>query len=126
MTFEEYLITKKIDETTFRRAEPDLYESWRMEFEHVHPNSFTAQKLYLINPLRRKYLLKQEPAKIAEEKNEKITERKNEVAVEEKPTIAVSSPNPLPEDKINQPEEKPAVQSAKPARPVFKPKPKIN
>jgi hypothetical protein len=25
------------------------------------PSSFTSQKLYLINPIRRKYLLKEEP-----------------------------------------------------------------
>lgn len=57
MTFEEYLISKKIDSAKFRLAEPDAWNNWRMAFEQMHPNSFTAQKLYLINPTRRKYPL---------------------------------------------------------------------
>ena len=32
-----------------------LWKTWSTEFESMHPNSFTAQKLYLINPIRRKY-----------------------------------------------------------------------
>ena len=85
MTFEEYLISKKIDSQAFRAAEPSLWNEWNGLFEAMSPASFTAQKLYLINPLRRKYLLK-------------ITE-------------VASAP------KANAP----AV-----ARPVMKPKPKIN
>lgn len=58
MSFEEYLISKKIDGDAFAKGEPGLFESWRLEFEQVHPNSFTVQKLNLINPIRRKYQLK--------------------------------------------------------------------
>jgi hypothetical protein len=58
MTFEEYLISKKIDSQAFRAAEPGLWNEWNKLFEAMSPASFTAQKLYLINPLRRKYLLK--------------------------------------------------------------------
>ena len=58
MTFEEYLISKKIDSQAFRAAEPALWNEWNGLFEAMSPASFTAQKLYLINPLRRKYLLK--------------------------------------------------------------------
>jgi len=58
MTFEEYLISKKIDSQPFRAAEPALWDEWNLLFENMSPASFTAQKLYLINPLRRKYLLK--------------------------------------------------------------------
>jgi hypothetical protein len=57
MTFEEYLISKKIDSEKFRQAEPTMWADWKATFEQIHPNSFTTQKLYLINPLRRKYLL---------------------------------------------------------------------
>lgn len=39
------------------QAEPVLFNSWKSEFEQMHPNSFTVQKLNLINPIRRKYLL---------------------------------------------------------------------
>lgn len=67
MTFEEYLAGKKIDSQMFRTKEPDLWVSWDREFREMHPASFTAQKLYLINPVRRKYPLKQSapPTEIA-------------------------------------------------------------
>ena len=56
-TFEAYLASKKIDSDVFKEAEPDLWNTWKEEFEKMHPNSFTVQKLNLINPLRRKYQL---------------------------------------------------------------------
>jgi hypothetical protein len=55
VNFEAYLSSKKIDSAAFKKAEPVLWDAWRKEFEQLHPNSFTAQKLYLINPIRRKY-----------------------------------------------------------------------
>ncbi len=58
MNFEEYLISKKIYSQAFRAAEPALWNEWNGLFEAMSPASFTAQKLYLINPLRRKYTLK--------------------------------------------------------------------
>jgi hypothetical protein len=56
-SFEEYLVSKKIDSDAFKKAEPEVWKAWKNEFEQVHPNSFTVQKLNLINPVRRKYLL---------------------------------------------------------------------
>lgn len=85
MTFEEYLISKKIDSQAFCASEPALWNEWNGLFEAMSPASFTAQKLYLINPLRRKYLLKA-----------------TEVAVA------------------------PKVSAPAAARPVMKPKPKID
>jgi hypothetical protein len=61
VTWEEYLISKKIDSATFRQAEPERWQNWQREFEQINPNSFTSQKLYLINPIRRKYPLKAGP-----------------------------------------------------------------
>ncbi|HLT71408.1 MAG TPA: hypothetical protein VKZ75_02090 [Cyclobacteriaceae bacterium] len=58
MTFEEYLIGKKIDSQRFREQEPEVWIAWEQDFKQQHPASFSAQKLYLINPLRRKYHLK--------------------------------------------------------------------
>jgi len=55
--FEEYLVSKKIDSTKFRNSEPELWNAWKKEFDQMHPNSFTVQKLNLINPIRRKYQL---------------------------------------------------------------------
>lgn len=63
MNFEEYLKSKKIDPDRFRRAESALYAEWNSIFETMHPDSFTAQKLFLINPIRRKFTLKEEQVK---------------------------------------------------------------
>ena len=57
MTFEAYLSEKKIDATAFRENEPERWEDFRNLFGQVHPNSFTAQKKFLINDLRRRYHL---------------------------------------------------------------------
>jgi len=57
MTFETYLSEKKIDATAFRENEPQRWEDFRKLFGQVHPNSFTAQKKFLINDLRRRYRL---------------------------------------------------------------------
>lgn len=58
MTFEDYLTGKKIDSQRFREQEPEVWTAWQQDFQQQHPASFTSQKLYLINPLRRKYHLK--------------------------------------------------------------------
>ena len=58
MTFEEYLIEKKIDAKKFKRSESELFDSFEKLFLQIHPNSFTAQKLFLINDLRRRFTLK--------------------------------------------------------------------
>jgi hypothetical protein len=64
MTFEAYLSEKKIDPAAFRMHEPQRWEEFQKLFEQVHPNSFTAQKKFLINDLRRRYHL------VSEEKAE--------------------------------------------------------
>jgi hypothetical protein len=55
MTFEEYLDNKKIEKEAFRQAEPIRFEEWASLFQRVHPDSFTMQKKFLINQIRRKY-----------------------------------------------------------------------
>jgi len=55
--FEDYLLAKLIDSAKFQSAEPNLYQELAALFHQIHPDSFTAQKLYLINPIRRKYQL---------------------------------------------------------------------
>lgn len=65
MEFENYLTSKHIDSARFSREEPALWQSWKDEFEQVHPNSFTMQKLNLINPIRRKYQLPDVPKSTA-------------------------------------------------------------
>ncbi|MBD2701620.1 hypothetical protein IC229_13295 [Spirosoma sp. BT702] len=58
MSFEAYLIQKKIDAERFRQEEPDRYVEWQREFEQMHPESFTVQKKFLLNDTRRKYLVR--------------------------------------------------------------------
>ena len=55
MTFEEYLDSKKIDFKLFKEKEPSLFSEWEDAFGQLHVNSFTAQKLYRINSIRRKF-----------------------------------------------------------------------
>ena len=58
MDWEEYCIKKKIDSAAFKAAEPKQWAELKSIFEQVHPNSFTEQKKFLINDLRRNYHLK--------------------------------------------------------------------
>jgi hypothetical protein len=55
VTYEEYLLSKKIDSQAFKTAEPERWKEWEQLFAQVSEASFTSQKLYLINPIRRKY-----------------------------------------------------------------------
>ncbi|MFH6984513.1 hypothetical protein [Marinoscillum luteum] len=61
MNLRAYLISKKIDPDRLKSNESDLYKSFNIIFSQMHPDSFTAQKLFLINKLRRKYRLEKEP-----------------------------------------------------------------
>jgi len=60
MDWEEYCIKKKIDSAAFKAAEPQHWAELKAIFDQVHPNSFTEQKKFIINDLRRKYHLKEE------------------------------------------------------------------
>ena len=57
MTFSEYLVSKNINEDKFKAADPLRFEEWRLLFDQVHPDSFTMQKKFHLNPIRRTYLL---------------------------------------------------------------------
>lgn len=59
-TFDQYLSQKKIDALSFKKTEVSLYDEMSVDFAEMHPNSFTSHYLFVINPLRRKYLLKDE------------------------------------------------------------------
>lgn len=58
LTFDEYLRSKKIDSQAFQSAEPEHWQQLKTLFEQVHPESFTSQKKFLINDIRRQYHLK--------------------------------------------------------------------
>jgi hypothetical protein len=124
--FEAYLVSKKIDSVAFKRAEPVLWEQWQHQFEQMHPNSFTVQKLNLINPIRRKYQLHEEPVKPASKPPAEPPAPKAPSAppAAESATTPGTPPAATPdagETPAPTPRPKPAVP-----RPVFKPKPKPN
>lgn len=53
MEWEAYLEQKKIDAAAYQKRDPQQYEEFKELFYQMHPNSFTAQKLFLINTVRR-------------------------------------------------------------------------
>ena len=55
MNFQEYITNKKIDAAAFGHHEPERFEEWAHLFAQLHPESFTAQKKFLLNDLRKKY-----------------------------------------------------------------------
>ena len=57
LSFEDYLIQKKIDKALFLKFKPLIFEEWKQLFEQIHPDSFTAQKKFFINAIRREFLL---------------------------------------------------------------------
>lgn len=63
MNLRNYLISKRIDPDQFKSEEKEQYLLFNRTFSQMHPDSFTAQKLFLINKLRRKYKLEKEPDK---------------------------------------------------------------
>ncbi len=60
LTFKDYLLKKKIDAMAFAKAKSQEYVSLNKEFDQIHPDSFTAQKLFIINPMRREFPYKEE------------------------------------------------------------------
>ena len=104
MDFEAYLLSKKIDSAAFLGAESKLWNAWKYEFDQVHPKSFTAQKLYLINPIRRKYPLTQQA---------EVKKGSNDEPVPESVPEKVAGPVVV--------RQKPAIP-----KPVFRPKPKTD
>jgi len=63
MEFEEFLKQKKIDASAFKAADQTRFSEWENLFPDMHPESFTAQKKFLINEIRRRYHLNEDLAK---------------------------------------------------------------
>jgi hypothetical protein len=70
MNWEEYCLSKKIDCGLFQKSDPEKWLELKGVFEQIHPNSFTEQKKFIINDIRRRYLLKDVPE---DNKREKTT-----------------------------------------------------
>ncbi len=80
ITFKQYLKDKLIDSEKFQTQKSILYSELEIVFNQMHPDSFTAQKLFLINPIRRKFLLEikveEEIKKQKNQKNKSKAERR--------------------------------------------------
>ena len=57
ISFQEFLAQKNIAEDRFRAGEPETFLEWETLFSEIHPDSFTAQKKFLINDIRRRFIL---------------------------------------------------------------------
>jgi hypothetical protein len=57
MSFDEYLLAKKINLQAFQVGNPQQFSQWRHAFTHLHPDSFTEQFKFQINQTRRLYPL---------------------------------------------------------------------
>lgn len=66
--FKTWLKQKKINPKAFASAEMERFMELKRLFDQVHPNSFTAQKLFLINKVRRSYPLTEEVEKPVQRK----------------------------------------------------------
>lgn len=53
--FKTYLYSKKIDAEKFNSKRPDQFREFEFLFNQMHPNSFTTQKLFLLNSIRREF-----------------------------------------------------------------------
>ena len=97
------MIDKKIDSVAFKKGDAELWNDFKNQFEQMHPKSFTAQKLFLLNNVRRKYLLKE---------TEVVTS--TEVKKVTRPVIKSGKPV------FNKPKSSDTSEVKKPARPVMK------
>ncbi|PKQ70644.1 hypothetical protein [Raineya orbicola] len=57
ISLESYLEKKNIDWQKLAQAEPELWLKLQADFAELHPNSFEMQKKFLLNKIRRKYML---------------------------------------------------------------------
>ena len=79
LSFEEYLTSKKIDPKKFEIGDEHTFNNFKELFDQVHPKSFTAQKLFLINNIRRKFpleLTKDQPVSPVKKKARPTIKRK--------------------------------------------------
>ena len=118
--FNDYLKTKKIDPVAFEANEPETFKIYKSEFAQLHPKSFTLQKLFNINIIRRKYTLKNKG------------EGKAETAAPHQIASGLSGTKPVAGTKPSRPVMKPIVKKegnssekdqARPIRPKIPAKP---
>lgn len=116
--FSTYCKTKKIDPAAFQKNDPDQWQILHALFDQVSPESFTQQKLYLINNLRRAYHY---DGPLPE-----ITPKKTPApAVKTTVPKATIKPAGAPKVKISPKGINPAARPAAPGTTAKKPAPKV-
>jgi hypothetical protein len=134
MDFSGWLTSKNIDAEAFRMGSPAEFAVWEEEFNQLSPASFQAQKLFLINKVRRTYQLppevsaKAKPPKAAlrpakpTPTAERSAKPDEEVRPEAKPETVVAKPKFRPKVKAKAgPEAEGNDETSRP-KPVFRPK----
>ena len=110
MDFKQYLASKRINAQKFAAEKAVQYTAWEKAFEQMSPDSFTSQKKFLINKIRRAYWLEQ----VAEE----VKEVKKVAAKPVMKPKPAGAPKPVIKPKVEQGEEPKKTV----AKPVMKPK----
>ena len=114
------MTAKKIDSGVFRQCEPQRWHEYENVFGQVHPDSFTTQKKFVINDLRRLYHLKPaepENATVAPEKKTARPMMRPAVAKTDTEAAEIVSPGNAEPTLAPEPE----AQPKKPAKPVMRP-----
>lgn len=125
MDFKQYLASKRIDAQKFAAAKAVQYTAWEKAFEQMSPDSFTSQKKFLINKIRRAYWLEQVAEEVKEVKKvaaKPVMKPKpagtGAAKPVVKPKIGGAAPKPVIKPKVEQGEEPKKTV----AKPVMKPK----
>ena len=127
--FDDYLKNKKIDPEAFKATETETYKDFRDQFLQLHPDSFTMQKLFFINVLRRKYhYVKTEDVKkeISSPRPRPVmtrTAKKESDESSHKPSKPVVKPKmPKPVTGVKKSEDDVETKKSPKQRPVIRPK----
>lgn len=123
MTFEEFLIKKKIDAIQLKAKEQAFFSEFESHFLQMGEKSFDHSKKFWFNKLRRAYHLKEEPKPVKEEaKIDEIPASAPEKSTNE--GINKEKPAYLPRFKAStvQKEDQPAQKSESIPTPVYVPR----
>ena len=98
MTFQEYCASKKIDSSLFEKGDHSLFRELESVYVQMHPDSFTSQKKFLLNGLRKKYQLTEVEQNLvkpvlAKPSPKPIIGKKQEENIAPKPKVIIPKPN---------------------------------
>ncbi|EJF11786.1 hypothetical protein [Pontibacter sp. BAB1700] len=122
MTFEEYLVKKRINKEAFAAEDPARYQAWESMYAQMHPNSFYVAVKMVLNNVRLRYHLREEDVpKPATTAAPRPAARRAAAPVPkpeaESPAAIPAAPD-VPQETI---EEKPVIPAAAPKpRPVVR------